>query len=197
MNLLRNPNAIARLVGAARQRVAAFAVQPRPQQGGPLAISLPLDFDFPVMNEIIQVTTFRVEAVGTRDAVPLNVVATLFWCHHDPQHVAPARDAPPAPVMKVAQAALRELIGGSGLASLLADRQAAEAILREGIAQKTADWGLAARRVVIRRIGIPAAVQAAADARHLQALAECLVQRRRVAGGASAGRADGAAAAAG
>lgn len=139
------------------------------------------------MNEFLQVTTFRVERTLTSDAVPLDVVATLFWSHHGPEKSAPAGEAALDPVAVLAQASLAVLIGATGLATLLADREAAEAALHQDIVRQTAPWGLAVRRAVIHTIRIPDAVQAEADKRHLEALAECLAKHRRAAESGKAG----------
>ena len=43
---------------------------------------------------------------------------------------------------RVAQTSLREMIGSSMLAALLSERSAADELLRDEIARKTADWGI-------------------------------------------------------
>jgi regulator of protease activity HflC (stomatin/prohibitin superfamily) len=69
----------------------------------------------------------------------------------------------------VSQTSLREMIGAPDLGKLLTERHAADLALRDAIAVKTKDWGVAVRAVEIRDVAIPAALQ---DAMSRQAQAE-------------------------
>ncbi len=81
----------------------------------------------------------------------------------------------------MAQTSLREMIGSSALSELLADRQAADARLKEEIDRKTADWGITVNSVEIRDVAIPDALQ---DAMSRQAQAEREKQARVILGSA-------------
>ena len=121
------------------------------------------------IDQRIQTTEFNAEQALTRDTVPTNIDAILFWQVHDAERaaleIADYRQA----LLRVAQTSLREMIGASPLSALLADRKAADLLLKEEIGRKTADWGVAAVSVEIRDVAIPAQLQ---DAMSRQAQAE-------------------------
>ena len=95
-----------------------------------------------VIDERIQTTQFNAEQALTRDTVPVNVDAIIFWHVHDAQSAAlNITDYRPA-IDRVAQTSLREMIGSSHLSALLSERKAADEVLRAEIARKTADWGI-------------------------------------------------------
>jgi regulator of protease activity HflC (stomatin/prohibitin superfamily) len=83
----------------------------------------------------------------------------------------------------VAQTSLREMIGASHLTELLSERKAADEVLRNEIAQKTADWGISVNSVEIRDVAIPVALQ---DAMSRQAQAEREKEARVILGSAEA-----------
>ena len=58
----------------------------------------------------------------------------------------------------MAQTSLREMIGSSLLSALLAERKAADELLRTEIARKTTDWGISVNSVEIRDVAIPEAL---------------------------------------
>jgi regulator of protease activity HflC (stomatin/prohibitin superfamily) len=78
---------------------------------------------------------------------------------------------------------LRETIGATLLASLLSDRQTADAQLRDLIEQKIQQWGILVLSVEIRDVAIPEALQ---DAMSRQAQAEREKQARVILGSAEA-----------
>jgi regulator of protease activity HflC (stomatin/prohibitin superfamily) len=84
---------------------------------------------------------------------------------------------------RVAQTSLREMIGASLLSALLAERKAADEILRVEIARKTANWGISVNSVEIRDVAIPVALQ---DAMSRQAQAEREKEARVILGSAEA-----------
>src|SRR5207237_4430011 len=86
-------------------------------------------------------------------------------------------------IERVAQSTLRETIGASLLATLLSERQAADAQLRDVIGRKTEEWGIAVLSVEIRDVAIPEALQ---DAMSRQAQAEREKQARVILGSAEA-----------
>jgi regulator of protease activity HflC (stomatin/prohibitin superfamily) len=121
------------------------------------------------VDQRIQTTEFNAEQALTRDTVPTNIDAILFWQVHDAERaaleIADYRQA----ILRVAQTSLREMIGSSPLSALLSDRKAADQLLKEEIGRKTAEWGVAAVSVEIRDVAIPAPLQ---DAMSRQAQAE-------------------------
>lgn len=121
------------------------------------------------LDQRIQTTEFNAEQALTRDTVPTNIDAILFWQVHDAERaaleIADYRQA----ILRVAQTSLREMIGSSPLSSLLSERKAADLQLKEEIGRKTAEWGVSAISVEIRDVAIPAQLQ---DAMSRQAQAE-------------------------
>ena len=112
-----------------------------------------------VIDERIQTTQFNAEQALTRDTVPVNVDAVIFWHVHDAQRAALNITDYRQAIDRVAQTSLREMIGASHLTALLSERKAADEVLRAEIAQKTADWGISVNSVEIRDVAIPVGLQ--------------------------------------
>jgi regulator of protease activity HflC (stomatin/prohibitin superfamily) len=136
-----------------------------------------------VIDERIQTTSFNAEQALTRDTVPVNVDAIIFWHVHDAQKAALAITDYQQAIARVAQTSLREMIGSSMLAALLSDRKAADQQLCEEIGRKIIEWGVTVRSVEIRDVAIPVALQ---DAMSRQAQAEREKQARIILGSAEA-----------
>ena len=135
------------------------------------------------VDQRIQTTEFNAEQALTRDTVPANIDAILFWQVHDPERaaleIADYRQA----ILRVAQTSLREMIGSSPLSALLSERKAADLQLKEEIGRKTSEWGVSAISVEIRDVAIPAQLQ---DAMSRQAQAEREKEARVILGSAEA-----------
>ena len=142
-----------------------------------------LDSITAVIDERIQTTQFNAEQALTRDTVPVNVDAVIFWHVHDAQRAALNITDYRQAIDRVAQTSLREMIGSSLLSALLAERKAADEVLRSEIARKTADWGISVNSVEIRDVAIPVALQ---DAMSRQAQAEREKEARVILGSAEA-----------
>jgi regulator of protease activity HflC (stomatin/prohibitin superfamily) len=136
-----------------------------------------------VIDERIQTTAFNAEQALTRDTVPVNVDAIIFWHIHDAQKAALSITDYRQAIDRVAQTSLREMIGSSMLAALLSDRQSADRQLCDEIGRKTIEWGVAVTSVEIRDVAIPVALQ---DAMSRQAQAEREKQARVILGAAEA-----------
>jgi regulator of protease activity HflC (stomatin/prohibitin superfamily) len=136
-----------------------------------------------VIDERIQTTQFNAESALTRDTVPVNVDAVIFWHVHDAQAAALNITDYRQAIDRVAQTSLREMIGASLLSALLAERKAADEVLRTEIARKTANWGISVNSVEIRDVAIPVALQ---DAMSRQAQAEREKEARVILGSAEA-----------
>jgi regulator of protease activity HflC (stomatin/prohibitin superfamily) len=136
-----------------------------------------------VIDERIQTAAFSAEAALTKDTVPVNVDAIIFWFVHDSQKAALNITNYREAIDRVAQTSLREMIGSSMLSALLSERSAADALLRVEIARKTADWGISVKSVEIRDVAIPEALQ---DAMSRQAQAEREKEARVILGSAEA-----------
>src|SRR5665647_2868795 len=83
-----------------------------------------------VIDERIQTTQFNAEQALTRDTVPVNVDAVIFWHVHDAQRAALNITDYRQAIDRVAQTSLREMIGASLLSALLAERKSADEVLR-------------------------------------------------------------------
>jgi regulator of protease activity HflC (stomatin/prohibitin superfamily) len=153
-------------------------------KGAGLFLIIPvIDNIVAIIDQRIQTTAFSAEEALTKDTVPVNVDAIIFWFVHDAQmaalNITNYREA----IDRVAQTSLREMIGSSMLSALLSDRTAADASLRDEIGRKTADWGISVKSVEIRDVAIPVALQ---DAMSRQAQAEREKQARVILGSAEA-----------
>ena len=153
-------------------------------KGAGLFVIIPiLDTVVAVIDGRIQTTAFNAEQALTKDTVPVNVDAIIFWHVHDAEKAALAITNYREAIDRVAQTSLREMIGSSLLAALLSDRKEADQQLKEEIGQKTAPWGISVSSVEIRDVAIPVALQ---DAMSRQAQAEREKQARVILGSAEA-----------
>jgi regulator of protease activity HflC (stomatin/prohibitin superfamily) len=150
---------------------------------GLFAIIPIIDSVVAVIDGRIQTTAFNAEQALTRDTVPVNVDAIIFWHVHDAEKAALAITNYREAIDRVAQTSLREMIGSSMLAALLSDRKEADEQLKVEIGQKTAPWGISVSSVEIRDVAIPVALQ---DAMSRQAQAEREKQARVILGSAEA-----------
>jgi regulator of protease activity HflC (stomatin/prohibitin superfamily) len=142
-----------------------------------------LDAVTAVIDERIQTTQFNAEQALTRDTVPVNVDAVIFWHVHDAQSAALNITDYRSAIDRVAQTSLREMIGSSHLSALLSERKEADEVLRAEIARKTAEWGISVNAVEIRDVAIPVGLQ---DAMSRQAQAEREKEARVILGSAEA-----------
>ena len=133
------------------------------------------------IDQRIRTSQFSAEQALTRDTVPVNVDAIVFWMVHDPERAALEIENYTNAVESVAQTSLREMIGSTLLSGLLAERKEADALLKQVIGAKTAEWGVTVNSVEIRDVAIPANLQ---DAMSRQAQAEREKQARVTLGSA-------------
>jgi regulator of protease activity HflC (stomatin/prohibitin superfamily) len=122
-----------------------------------------------MLDQRIQTTEFNAEQALSRDTVPVNIDAVIFWQVHDPQRAALEITDYRSAIARVAQTSLREMVGSSLLSHLLSERKQADEVLRGEIARKISSWGITVHSVEIRDVGIPMALQ---DAMSRQAQAE-------------------------
>jgi regulator of protease activity HflC (stomatin/prohibitin superfamily) len=121
------------------------------------------------LDQRIQTTQINAEKALSKDTVPVNIDAVVFWQIHDPQRAALEITDYRQAITQVAQTSLREMVGSSLLSTLLSERKQGDQLLREEIGLKTAEWGVSVISVEIRDIGVPPALQ---DAMSRQAQAE-------------------------
>jgi regulator of protease activity HflC (stomatin/prohibitin superfamily) len=135
----------------------------------------------------VRTTQFIAERTLTKDTVPVDVDAIIFWVVTDVRRAALEVVDYSEAISWAAQTSLRETIGASNLAMLLSSRKAMDEDLRSAIHAKTASWGIDVRSVEIRDVKIPVALQ---DAMSRQAQAERERQARVILGAAEAEIAD-------
>lgn len=142
-----------------------------------------LDSIAAIIDTRLRTTQFVAEQTLTRDTVPVDVDAIIFWIVHDARRAALDVVNYGDAIAWTAQTSLREMIGAADLAMLLSNRKAMDAELRETIRAKIAEWGIEVRSVEIRDVRIPVALQ---DAMSRQAQAERERQARVILGTAEA-----------
>lgn len=121
------------------------------------------------IDQRIQTTEFNAQQALSKDTVPVNIDAVIFWQVHDTERAALEIQDYRRAIAQVSETSLREMVGSSMLATLLAERTKGDELLREVIGRKIADWGISVISVEIRDIGVPAGLQ---DAMSRQAQAE-------------------------
>jgi regulator of protease activity HflC (stomatin/prohibitin superfamily) len=129
----------------------------------------------------VRTTGFAAERTLTRDTVPVNVDAVLFWQVQDAERAALGLEDYEEAVAWAAQTALREIIGKTDLADMLAGRDVLDADMQRLIDERARDWGIRVKSVEIRDVVIPQALE---DAMSRRAQAEREKQARVILGDA-------------
>ncbi len=127
----------------------------------------------------VMVTPFAAQKTLTKDTVPVDVDAVLFWVVWDAQKAALEVENYRAAVDWAAQTALRDIIGRMMLADILIGRSVIDKELQQIIDERTTPWGVSVTSVEIRDIVIPAGLE---DAMSRQAQAERERQARVILG---------------
>ncbi len=140
----------------------------------------------PIMNTIptwidhrVMVTPFSAEKTLTKDTVPVDVDAVLFWLVWDAEKAALEVEDYKAAIAWASQTALREIIGQMNLADILIGRAKMDADLQKIIDERTNPWGITVQSVEIRDVIIPQDLE---DAMSQQAQAERERQSRVILG---------------
>jgi regulator of protease activity HflC (stomatin/prohibitin superfamily) len=124
-------------------------------------------------------STFKAEKTMTRDTVPVDVDAVLFWKVVDPKMAALDVADYVSAINWASQTALRDVIGKTMLADMLEGREKLSAELQRIIDARTEPWGINVISVEVKDVQIPAALQ---DAMSMQAQAERERQARVILG---------------
>ena len=122
---------------------------------------------------------FKAERTLTRDTVPVDVDAVLFWKVVDAKMAALDVADYVGAINWAAQTALRDVIGKTMLADMLEGRDKLSAELQRIIDARTEPWGVNVISVEVKDVLIPAALQ---DAMSMQAQAERERQARVILG---------------
>lgn len=127
----------------------------------------------------VMVTPFSAEKTLTKDTVPVDVDAVLFWLVWDAEKAALEVEDYRVAIAWAAQTALREVIGQMDLADILVGRARMDRDLQKIIDERTTPWGVTVQSVEIRDIVIPQELE---DAMSRQAQAERERQARVILG---------------
>lgn len=131
------------------------------------------------VDQRVMVTPFSAQKTLTKDTVPVDVDAVLFWVVWDAQKAALEVENYQVAVDWAAQTALRDIIGRMMLADILVGRSTIDKELQQIIDQRTTPWGVTVQSVEIRDIVIPQELE---DAMSRQAQAERERQARVILG---------------
>jgi len=127
----------------------------------------------------VMVTPFSAEKTLTKDTVPVDVDAVLFWVVWDAEKAALEVEDYRVAIAWAAQTALREIIGQMDLANILIGRAKMDDDLQKIIDERTTPWGVTVQSVEIRDVVIPQDLE---DTMSRQAQAERERQARVILG---------------
>ncbi|HWY46883.1 MAG TPA: slipin family protein [Bryobacteraceae bacterium] len=131
------------------------------------------------VDQRVRVTSVNAESALTRDTVPVNVDAIVFWLVWNAEKsILEVMDFDQAITLS-AQTALRESIGRHDLAQMITEREMLGRELQRILDEKTNPWGITVQSVEIRDVHIPQALE---EAMSRQAQAERERQARIILG---------------
>jgi regulator of protease activity HflC (stomatin/prohibitin superfamily) len=146
---------------------------------GPFMIIPIIDTLSRAVDQRVRVIGVTAESTLTRDTVPVNVDAIVFWVVWNAEkaifEVADFGEA----ITLSAQTALRESIGRHELSQMITNRESLGEELQRILDEKTNPWGITVQSVEIRDVKIPQALE---DAMSRQAQAERERQARNILG---------------
>lgn len=140
----------------------------------PIIDSIPYWIDIRVIT-----TSFNAEKTLTRDTVPVDVDAVLFWKVIDPKKAAVDVADYRSAISWASQTALRDVIGKTMLAEMLEGREKISNLLQKIIDERTEPWGINVISVEVKDVLIPEGLEAAMS---MQAQAERERQARVILG---------------
>jgi regulator of protease activity HflC (stomatin/prohibitin superfamily) len=140
----------------------------------PIIDTLPYWIDLRVIT-----TSFKAEKTLTKDTVPVDVDAVLFWQVIDPVKTALEVEDYQSTIGWASQTALRDVIGKTILSEMLEGREKIDGELQRIIGDRIGSWGIKVLSVEIRDVLIPTSLQ---DAMSMQAQAERERQARVILG---------------
>ncbi len=136
---------------------------------GPFMIIPVIDKVVNYIDQRIRVTEFKAEQTLTKDTVPVNVDAVVYWTVWDVEKAALEVQDYERAIAYIAQTGLRDTIGKNELSELLQERDKIAEDLQKVLDNNTNSWGITCQTVGIKDIIIP---QALADAMSKEAQAE-------------------------
>jgi len=136
---------------------------------GPFFIIPVIDSVSMYIDQRIRVSAFKAEQTLTKDTVPVNVDAVVYWTVWDVEKAALEVQEYQEAIEHIAQTGLRDTIGKHELATLLQERDKIAEDLQVLLDQNTNPWGITCQTVGIKDIAIPPAL---AEAMSKEAQAE-------------------------
>jgi len=133
----------------------------------------------PCVDQRVRVHDVTAEQTLTRDTVPVNVDAIVFWMVWNAEKAILEVESFTEAINLSAQTALRESIGRHELAQMITERELLGRELQRLLDEKTNPWGITVQSVEIRDVRIPATLE---DAMSRQAQAERERQARIILG---------------
>jgi len=107
------------------------------------------------VDQRVRVTSIKAEETLTKDTVPVNVDAVVYWTVWDVEKAALEVQEYEKAVTYIAQTGLRDTIGKYELSDLLSDREKISSELQVILDDHTNPWGITCQNVGIRDIIIP------------------------------------------
>jgi regulator of protease activity HflC (stomatin/prohibitin superfamily) len=151
-------------------------------RGPGLFFILPIIDAIPYWIDTRVITTgFKAEKTLTKDTVPVDVDAVLFWKVVDPKKAALDVADYHSAISWASQTALRDVIGKTMLSDMLEGRDKISDLLQKIIDERTEPWGINVISVEVKDVLIPAGLE---DAMSMQAQAERERQARVILGDA-------------
>jgi regulator of protease activity HflC (stomatin/prohibitin superfamily) len=133
----------------------------------------------PFIDQRVRVHSVTAESTLTRDTVPVNVDAIVFWLVWNAEKAILEVESFIEAINMSAQTALRESIGRHELAQMITERETMGRELQRILDEKTNPWGITVQSVEIRDVRIPQSLE---DAMSRQAQAERERQARIILG---------------
>jgi len=133
----------------------------------------------PYVDQRVRVASVSAESTLTRDTVPVNVDAIVFWMVWNAEKSILEVENFVDAINMSAQTALRESIGRHELAQMITERETLGRELQRILDEKTNPWGITVQSVEIRDVKIPQGLE---DAMSRQAQAERERQARIILG---------------
>jgi regulator of protease activity HflC (stomatin/prohibitin superfamily) len=141
----------------------------------------------PFVDQRVRVASVTAESTLTRDTVPVDVDAIVFWLVWNAEKSILEVENYLEAITLSAQTALRESIGRHELAQMITERETLGHELQRILDEKTNPWGITVQSVEIRDVSIPHELE---DAMSRQAQAERERQARIILGQAETEIAD-------
>ncbi len=120
-----------------------------------------VDSTMPTIDTRVLSTSFRAEKTLTKDNVPVDVDAILFWQVKDVEKTVLNVQTYYNSVLLASQTAMRDIIGKSELSTMLAGRDIIGKDIKDLIEERIQSWGIDAISVEIRDVTIPPELQSA------------------------------------